>query len=59
MSYYIFHARLTYPPILFLYVSINMKLLNRKRVYNEEFMAHTERTPQLIGFSTDVTLTVL
>ena len=37
--------------ILFLYVSINMKLLqNIKRIYNNDFMAYTEFTPRLIDF---------
>ena len=44
---------------LFLYISINMKLLNREWIYNKEVMAHTELTPQLMDFSVDVTTTVL
>ena len=57
LSYYVFHISLNYAHILFLYVSINMKL-KRRRIYNEEFMVHTEPTPELIVFSVDVTLTV-
>ena len=34
-----------------------MKLLNRKRIYNKEFMAPRELAPQLIDVPVDVTLT--
>ena len=36
-----------------------MKSLTRKRIYNKEFIAHIELTPQLIDFSVDVTLAVV
>ena len=41
-----------------------MKLLNRKTIYNKEFIANTELNPpppppQLMDFSVDVTFTVL
>ena len=42
---------------LFLYISINMKLLNREWIDDKEFMAHIELTPQLIDFLADVTTT--